>query len=179
MILVALVVKAAHAEKCTSAESYFERGCVRSNQAQIKGAIDDYNQAIKLNPKFANAYLHRGYVWQSLGNSEDAINDFKIAVELDPKLTEAASGVSMMKKPEAPKQNWIAELKNNWNKEIKSADIKKIEKGMSTEEVFALLGPPEKDIGSGIHIFVYTLADGSSVNIGCVDKVLYVHGSAD
>jgi hypothetical protein len=34
-------------------------------------------------------------------------------------------------------------------------------------------GAPDGDIGSGIHIYVYKLCDGTSVMIGYSDKILY------
>ncbi|MFA6602044.1 MAG: hypothetical protein WCT02_04275 [Candidatus Paceibacterota bacterium] len=48
--------------------------------------------------------------------------------------------------------------------------------GDSFAKVKRLFGSPEGDIGSGIHIFVYTLADKSRVLIGFADlkHLLYV-----
>ena len=42
--------------------------------------------------------------------------------------------------------------------------------------VEARFGAPDADIGSGIHIYVYRLADGSEVRIGTPDRkqILYV-----
>jgi hypothetical protein len=34
---------------------------------------------------------------------------------------------------------------------------------MTLDQVYALLGPPDADIGSGVYIFVYRLDDGSTV----------------
>jgi hypothetical protein len=48
------------------------------------------------------------------------------------------------------------------------------------QQVFAQVGPPDGDIGSGIDIFVYGLSDGSSIFIGSADPahVMYVdHGT--
>jgi hypothetical protein len=47
------------------------------------------------------------------------------------------------------------------------------------QDVTARLGPPDRDIGSGIYIYVYDLSDGSSVLIGSADgsRILFVsHG---
>src|SRR5215213_9538144 len=44
---------------------------------------------------------------------------------------------------------------------------------MSYPTIVNLFGAPDKDIGSGIHIYVYNLADGSAVWIGYTDKILY------
>jgi hypothetical protein len=36
-------------------------------------------------------------------------------------------------------------------------------------------GEPTKDIGSGIHIYVYKLTDSTEIWIGYVDNILYAH----
>ena len=39
--------------------------------------------------------------------------------------------------------------------------------------IIAKFGEPSKDIGSGIHIYVYQLTDSSEIWIGYTDKILY------
>jgi hypothetical protein len=41
---------------------------------------------------------------------------------------------------------------------------------MSMKEVIEICGPPAEDIGSGIHIYVYKLSDGSVVRVGTPDQ---------
>ena len=54
------------------------------------GAIEDYNEAIKLNPKYAEAYRSRGDVKSAFGDHAGAVQDFTQAIELDdPKSAEA------------------------------------------------------------------------------------------
>jgi hypothetical protein len=53
-------------------------------------------------------------------------------------------------------------------------------KGTTMAQVIQSLGEPDRDIGSGIHIFVYGLSDGSEVWIGTPDasEIWYVrHGT--
>ena len=48
------------------------------------------------------------------------------------------------------------------------------------DEIFSKFGQPHKDIGSGIHIYVYELNDLTEIWIGYVDDILYVkHVDAD
>lgn len=51
--------------------------------------------------------------------------------------------------------------------------------GTTLRQVVAKLGAPDRDIGSGIHIYVYELADGTEVWVGSPgEQVWYVrHGS--
>jgi len=44
---------------------------------------------------------------------------------------------------------------------------------MNYNSIVAKFGEPTKDIGSGIHIYVYQLADSTEVWIGYTDKILY------
>ena len=41
------------------------------------------------------------------------------------------------------------------------------------DAIVNLFGEPDGDIGSGIHIYVYNLGDGSKVYIGYTDKIMY------
>src|SRR6266536_2756050 len=52
----------------------------------------------------------------------------------------------------------------------------RIKPQMSMKQVIDICGVPDKDIGSGIHIYVYGLSDGSLVRIGTPDKkrLIYV-----
>jgi hypothetical protein len=49
------------------------------------------------------------------------------------------------------------------------------------DELSQILGEPHLDIGSGIHVFVYTLDEGASVTVGTSDrkKTLYVNQGAE
>ncbi|MFM5886941.1 MAG: tetratricopeptide repeat protein, partial [Dolichospermum sp.] len=47
-----------------------------------QGAIDDYTQAIKINPNYANAYYGRGFVRNELRDKQGAIDDFQQAAKL-------------------------------------------------------------------------------------------------
>jgi tetratricopeptide (TPR) repeat protein len=53
---------------------------------QFEKAIQNYNQTIELNPKYASAFNNRGIVHQKLGKEKKAIEDFKKAQELDPSI---------------------------------------------------------------------------------------------
>ena len=52
-------------------------------------AIDELNEAIRLNPQFAEAYYNRGIAYYDLGQHERAIEDFDEAVRLNPQDAEA------------------------------------------------------------------------------------------
>ena len=41
------------------------------------------------------------------------------------------------------------------------------------DDLVNLFGEPDADIGSGLHIYVYDLRDGTKVYIGYTDKIMY------
>lgn len=50
---------------------------------------------------------------------------------------------------------------------------KNLKSGMDYTAIVSKFGQPIKDIGSGIHIYVYVLDDATEIWIGYVDKILY------
>ena len=44
---------------------------------------------------------------------------------------------------------------------------------MSRAKLMFVFGKPDKDLGSGIHIYVYTLDDATEVRVDITDKILY------
>lgn len=46
-------------------------------------------------------------------------------------------------------------------------------KDMDYTAIVLTFGEPDRDIGSGIHIYVYDLEDSTEIWIGYVDKILY------
>jgi tetratricopeptide (TPR) repeat protein len=63
---------------------YNNRGIVRSELGDKPGAIDDYTQAIKINPNYALAYYNRGIVRSELGDKPGAIDDYTLAIKINP-----------------------------------------------------------------------------------------------
>lgn len=46
--------------------------------------------------------------------------------------------------------------------------------GMKTQSALSGFGAPQRDVGSGIHIYEYVLADQTKIWVGCVDTIFYV-----
>ncbi|MCU0449445.1 MAG: hypothetical protein MUC97_06295 [Bernardetiaceae bacterium] len=44
---------------------------------------------------------------------------------------------------------------------------------MTYDDLVAIFGPPARDIGSGLHIYVYPLADLTEIRIGYAGKIFY------
>jgi tetratricopeptide (TPR) repeat protein len=63
-----------------------DRGKAKRNVGDYQGAIEAYTQAIRIDPKYADAYLGRGAAKHSLGDKQAAIEDFTQAININPKL---------------------------------------------------------------------------------------------
>ncbi len=68
--------------RATTADDYFNSGNAKNELQNYKGAIEDYNKAIELNPKLASAYLGRGLAKILLGQKDDGCLDLSKAGEL-------------------------------------------------------------------------------------------------
>lgn len=56
------------------------RGVDKIEKSNYNSAIQDFNQALKLDPKAGESYLNRGLAYSSLGNKQQAIADFRQAI---------------------------------------------------------------------------------------------------
>jgi tetratricopeptide (TPR) repeat protein len=65
--------------------AYAFRGLARANLNDFQAALSDYTQAIKLDPKFADAYAGRAGIRHTLNDFQAAIADFDRAIQLNPK----------------------------------------------------------------------------------------------
>ncbi len=65
------------------------RGLAYQRKDDLDRAIADYSEAIRLDPKYAEAYYGRGLTYRNKGDVERAIADYNEAIRLDPKLAAA------------------------------------------------------------------------------------------
>ena len=71
------------------AMTYYNRGNAYREIKQHEKAIEDYNKAIELNPKYAMAYNNRGNAYREIKQHERAIEEYNKAIELNPNLAMA------------------------------------------------------------------------------------------
>ena len=74
-----------------SAQGHFLRGNAYHETAEYQSAVDEYSEAIRLNPEIAPAYSNRGNAYAELGRDERAIEDYDEAIRRDPELAPAYS----------------------------------------------------------------------------------------
>jgi tetratricopeptide (TPR) repeat protein len=67
------------------ATRYLNRGNAYKDKGLYDRAIQDYDRAIELDPKYADAYYNRGNAYKDKGLYDRAIQNYDRAIELDPK----------------------------------------------------------------------------------------------
>ena len=75
----------------SSSTTYFEKGNDYFKQGDYQEAIEQYDEAILLNPQDASAYYNRGLAYHHLGpvHAELSIQDHEEAVRLDPQYADS------------------------------------------------------------------------------------------
>ena len=67
------------------AQAYLSRGVEWAGKNDYDRAISDYDAALGIDPKLADAIHNRGIAWAHKGNPDRAITDFDAALRLQPK----------------------------------------------------------------------------------------------
>jgi len=68
----------------SQAAAYRARGYWKHQKGDLDAAIEDYNIAIKLDPKNMEGYDYRADVWQDKGDLDRALADYDMATRVDP-----------------------------------------------------------------------------------------------
>jgi len=68
----------------TEAIAYIKRGMAWFEKNDYEQAIKEFNEAIRLDPKYALAYWNRGKAWLAKSDYDQAILDYGRAIQLDP-----------------------------------------------------------------------------------------------
>ena len=67
-------------------QEYFNKGIAYYDQGEFDEAIEEFTEAIELDPEYAIAYYNRGWAYDEKGEYDEAIADYNKAIELDPEL---------------------------------------------------------------------------------------------
>ena len=72
-----------------SPEDLVSLGNCKADAGDDRGAISDYNEAIRINPNYADAYYNRGVVYSDRGEDDRAIFDYNEAIRINPNHADA------------------------------------------------------------------------------------------
>jgi len=64
------------------ARAYYDRGNAYARLDQCERAIQELDEAIRLDPQYVSVYFSRGLAYEAIGKSEEAKRDFAKAKEL-------------------------------------------------------------------------------------------------
>jgi tetratricopeptide (TPR) repeat protein len=76
----------------------------------LKGAIDDFNQAIQINPNIALAYINRGNARSQLENVKEAMEDYNQALRLNPNLAQGYLNRGLTRRESGDEKGATADL---------------------------------------------------------------------
>ena len=65
-------------------EDHYSKGTYYAKDGQYENAIQEFDQAIQLDPDHSKAYYNRGISYFYLGQDQTAINDYTKAIQLNP-----------------------------------------------------------------------------------------------
>ncbi|MBE9048452.1 DnaJ domain-containing protein [Pleurocapsales cyanobacterium LEGE 10410] len=84
--------KNSHQQQTTTpqtAQDFYQRGTCHAQTKEYQPAIDDYTQAIKLNPQFVDAYLKRCEMRYKLGDNKGVLDDCHAILNIDSTVAKA------------------------------------------------------------------------------------------
>ena len=82
LFAVALVACGGGPFEAEKAITYYNRGMDSYNLGQYERAIQDFGDAIRIDPLYAKSYYNRGITYERLGKSTEAERDIAKAKEL-------------------------------------------------------------------------------------------------
>jgi tetratricopeptide (TPR) repeat protein len=72
-----------------SAQDYYKAAMIKLVSNRYQEAVNDFDRAIKANPKMIDAYFNRGIAYEKLGKTENAVRDYTKVIKLDAGMNEA------------------------------------------------------------------------------------------
>ena len=81
-------------EEDLTAQQWFEKGFAAADRDE---GLRFYTEAIRLNPKYANAFNSRGFALKGKGDLEGALRDFSEAIRLEPDFAWALSNRGLVR----------------------------------------------------------------------------------
>ena len=79
------IIKAGKTKGADLAVTYYNRAISYRQKDDVEAALADYNDSIRINPKYPKAFNNRGNIWKEKGDLDRAIADYDEAIKLDPK----------------------------------------------------------------------------------------------
>ncbi len=168
----------------TASVAYYSRGIYRTLQNQNQLAMDDYNKAIALAPRFADVYNNRGILNNKLGNNEAALADYTAALNINPKYTDAYYNRGVLYNMSGNIEAALADFNKTISLDSSKADVfdsrgyiyfqmKKTDLALSDYKKAIALNPDYADTYNNLG-WLYTSSGNSQLAIVNYNKVLAI-----
>src|ERR1044072_8063608 len=79
------IIKGGKAKGADLAITYYNPAISHRQKDDTDSALADYNESIRINPKYPKAFNNRGNIWKDKGALDRAIADYNEAIKLDAK----------------------------------------------------------------------------------------------
>lgn len=89
-----LTLPSASVDRRERALTYNNRGHAKYMMVDFYPAMEDFDEAIKLDPSLAVAYYNRGTIQYRMGEFALALTDFKMCTKLEPSNLEFSEGLA-------------------------------------------------------------------------------------
>ena len=63
-------------------DAFFHRGLAHSSLGQLNDALNDFTEAVSINPKYREASNEKAHVLEALGRKDEALNEYKKVIAL-------------------------------------------------------------------------------------------------
>jgi tetratricopeptide (TPR) repeat protein len=87
IVLILLVLLPAVAAGAEDATTWYARAEDLAGTGDYAAAIDAYQQAVSLNPRYLNAWIRLGYAYQLTGQHDKAVGAYTTAIAVEPNST--------------------------------------------------------------------------------------------
>jgi tetratricopeptide (TPR) repeat protein len=112
------------ASSAPKGDDFFLQADAKLNQGDYKGALTDFDQVLRLNPKYEAAYTGRGVAKSNLGNKKGAIDDLDQALLINPNNVRAYGERGRLRFQAGDKRGAEADLKQSLTLSIDAQDYR-------------------------------------------------------
>jgi tetratricopeptide (TPR) repeat protein len=106
------------------ADDFFLQADEKLKRADFNGAIEDFNQVLRLNPSYEAAYTGRGVARGNSGDTKGAIEDLSKAIQINPSNVRAYAARGLEKSKLGDKHGAEADLKKSLSLNIDDEDYR-------------------------------------------------------
>jgi len=152
-----------------SPQGYLNRGDAKTAHGDLDGAIADYTQALKLDPKLADAACDRGLARQAQGDLDGAIADYTEALKIKPKFTIAYRNRGLARQAQGDMDGAIADYTHALSLDTKDVQdyynrgqLKQtkgdLDGALRDLQEYCHLSPPDDFYSHYAHLYIWTIS---------------------